>query len=61
MGDDEYDALCKSRNFFLWKAGYSRWLETENRRENWEEAVTRYMSTPLAIAVKENKTNIGEE
>jgi len=30
---------------FIHLSRYSRWLETENRRENWEETVTRYMST----------------
>ena len=24
---------------------YSRWIESENRRETWEETVDRYMST----------------
>jgi len=30
---------------FIHLSRYSRWLDTENRRENWEETVTRYMST----------------
>jgi ribonucleoside-triphosphate reductase len=30
---------------FIHLSRYSRWLETEQRRENWEETVTRYMST----------------
>lgn len=29
---------------FIYKSRYSRWLENENRRENWDETVTRYMS-----------------
>ena len=28
---------------FIYKSRYSRWLDTENRRENWDETVTRYM------------------
>ena len=28
---------------FIYKSRYSRWLETENRRENWGETVTRLM------------------
>ena len=27
---------------FIYKSRYSRWLETENRRENWPETVERY-------------------
>ena len=25
------------------KTRYARWMETENRRENWDETVDRYM------------------
>lgn len=28
---------------FIYKSRYSRWLEEENRRENWEETVSRYL------------------
>ena len=27
---------------FIHKSRYARWLETENRRETWEETVKRY-------------------
>lgn len=28
---------------FIYKSRYSRWVDSENRRENWDETVTRYM------------------
>lgn len=28
---------------FIYKSRYSRWLEEEKRRENWDETVTRYL------------------
>src|SRR6056300_1680439 len=30
---------------FIHLSRYSRWLETEQRRETWDETVNRYMST----------------
>ena len=32
---------------------YSRWIETENRRESWEETVTRYMDTWSDVITEE--------
>lgn len=29
---------------FIYKSRYSRWLENEKRRENWDETVTRYLN-----------------
>lgn len=29
---------------FIYKSRYARWLDDENRRENWDETVTRYMN-----------------
>lgn len=29
---------------FIYKSRYARWLENENRRENWDETVERYLS-----------------
>lgn len=29
---------------FIYKSRYARWVEEENRRENWDETVTRYMN-----------------
>lgn len=29
---------------FIYKSRYSRWIDSEKRRENWEETVERYMS-----------------
>lgn len=29
---------------FIYKSRYARWLEDENRRENWDETVKRYLS-----------------
>lgn len=29
---------------FIYKSRYSRWLDAENRRENWDETVTRYLN-----------------
>ncbi len=28
---------------FIYKSRYARWLDTENRRENWDETVNRYL------------------
>jgi ribonucleoside-triphosphate reductase (thioredoxin) len=28
---------------FIYKSRYSRWIEEENRRENWDETVERYL------------------
>jgi ribonucleoside-diphosphate reductase alpha chain len=29
---------------FIYKSRYARWIEEENRRENWDETVTRYLN-----------------
>ncbi len=29
---------------FIYKSRYARWLDSEKRRENWDETVTRYMN-----------------
>lgn len=40
MKDERFKDIYSS---FIYKSRYSRWLEEENRRENWDETVTRYM------------------
>ena len=35
-------ALKENYQKYIHKSRYARWLETENRRENWEETVKRY-------------------
>jgi len=42
---------------FVYKSRYARWIEEENRRENWDETVTRYVDFLLAHV----KTTTGYE
>lgn len=39
----ENGEIVNSYQSFIAKSRYSRWLEEENRRETWEETVTRYV------------------
>lgn len=39
---DNHENLPSLYQDFIYKSRYSRWLETEGRRENWTETVSRY-------------------
>ena len=36
---------------FIAKSRYARWLQDENRRENWAETVQRYMDEVVGLSV----------
>ena len=36
---------------FIAKSRYARWLQDENRRENWSETVQRYMDEVVGLSV----------
>ena len=39
---------------FIYKSRYSRWIEEEKRRENWNETVTRYVEFIFKNELNEN-------
>jgi ribonucleoside-diphosphate reductase alpha chain len=41
---DKFNPFPTFYEEFIYKSRYSRWLEDEKRREDWDETVTRYMS-----------------
>jgi len=40
--DNNYENLPTLYQHFIFTSRYSRWIESENRRESWEETVARY-------------------
>lgn len=40
---NSYEPFKDMYSSFIYKSRYSRWLEEENRREDWNETVTRYV------------------
>lgn len=41
---------------FIYKSRYARWIEEENRRENWDETVTRYLGFILKHLDKQKES-----
>jgi ribonucleoside-triphosphate reductase len=46
---------------FIYKSRYARWLDEENRRENWDETVTRYLNFIADKLYNEYKYDITDE
>ena len=42
---------------FIAKSRYARWLESENRREDWSETVDRYMENVVGLSVGEEEAS----
>ena len=42
---------------FIAKSRYARWLESENRREDWSETVDRYMENVVGLSVEEEEAS----
>ena len=42
---------------FIAKSRYARWLESENRREDWSETVARYMENVVGLSVEEEEAS----
>ena len=42
---------------FIAKSRYARWLESENRREDWSETVDRYMENVVGLSVGEEEVS----
>ena len=57
--------LPTSYQQFIHKSRYARWIDSEQRRENWDETVDRYMSfmsnhVKTKHAVELSKTDVDE-
>jgi len=46
---------------FIFKSRYARWLDSEGRRENWDETVTRYLSYVFDKVQPENPKELWDD
>lgn len=61
MNENNYAPFPDLYSSFIYKSRYSRWIEKENRRENWDETVNRLVSYYVAQISSLGKQVINHE